>query len=104
MLIARYTEPQVVGLALVVLALVIFVAWLVRRRVAVLQRLYIPTAVIGGFAMLLLGPQVLGALTGTRGPSTASRASRSTCSSWRPSARCLSPRSAPTSPPSSCSR
>jgi len=66
-LIARYTDAQVVGLALVVLALIIFVSWLVRRRVAVLQRLYIPTAVIGGFAMLILGPQVLGALTSSRG-------------------------------------
>ena len=66
-MISKYTAAQVVGLALVVLAVVIWLSWLIRGRVKLLQRLYVPTCVIGGFTMLLLGPQVLGALTGTGG-------------------------------------
>lgn len=66
-MIAKYSAAQVVGLALVVLAALIWLAWVIRRKVAFLRRLYVPTCVIGGFALLLLGPQVLGALTGTDG-------------------------------------
>ena len=66
-MIAKYTAAQIVGLALVVLAVIIWLSWLIRSRVKLLQRLYVPTCVIGGFTMLLLGPQVLGALTGTAG-------------------------------------
>ena len=65
--IAKYSAAQVVGLALVVLMAVIWLAWVIRRRAAFLRRLYVPTCVIGGFAMLALGPQVLGSLTGTQG-------------------------------------
>ena len=66
-MIAKYSAAQVVGLALVVLMAVIWLAWVIRRRAAFLRRLYVPTCVIGGFAMLALGPQVLGSLTGTQG-------------------------------------
>ena len=66
-MIAKYSAAQVVGLALVVLMAVIWLAWVIRRRAAFLRRLYVPTCVIGGFAMLALGPQVLGSFTGTQG-------------------------------------
>ena len=66
-MIAKYSAAQIVGLALVVLMAVIWLAWVIRRRAAFLRRLYVPTCVIGGFAMLALGPQVLGSFTGTQG-------------------------------------
>ncbi|MBV9583016.1 MAG: sodium:glutamate symporter [Chloroflexi bacterium] len=40
---------------------------LVRRYVGVLGALFIPASVIAGFLILFLGPQILGALTGTAG-------------------------------------
>ncbi|GEM_PF-6637995 len=76
-MLAKYTAAQVTGLALVVLTFVIFLAWVLRRRVTFFQRLYIPTAVIGGFLMLLLGPQVLGALTNSQGASSRTGSSTS---------------------------
>jgi len=56
-----------VGLSLVVLSLVFAGAALVRRWTAPLRRLFIPTAVIGGFLVLGLGPEGLGRLVGGAG-------------------------------------
>src|SRR5262245_10346897 len=53
-----------VGLALVVLSLVFACAALIRRWSRPLRRLFIPTAVIGGFLVLGLGPEGLGRLLG----------------------------------------
>ena len=58
-----FTVDQV-GASLVVLAVVFAVAAFVRSRVALLRALFLPTAVIGGFVALLVGPQVMGQLTG----------------------------------------
>jgi ESS family glutamate:Na+ symporter len=55
-----------VGLSLVILSLVFACAALIRRWSSPLRKLFIPTAVIGGFLVLGLGPEGLGrALGGT---------------------------------------
>jgi ESS family glutamate:Na+ symporter len=56
-----------IGRSLVILALVFAFAALVRRRSRPLRALFIPTAVIGGFLALGLGPEGLGRLLGGYG-------------------------------------
>src|SRR5262247_3688245 len=56
-----------VALSLVILSLVFACAALIRRWSSLLRRLYIPTAVIGGFLVLGLGPEGLGRLLGGTG-------------------------------------
>jgi glutamate:Na+ symporter, ESS family len=56
-----------VGLSLVVLSLVFACAALIRRWSRPLRKLFIPTAVIGGFLVLGLGPEGLGRLIGGSG-------------------------------------
>ncbi len=51
-----------VFVAVVLIGLVLLVGKLLRRKISVLQRLYLPSSIIGGILALLLGPQVLGAL------------------------------------------
>ena len=56
-----------VGLSLVILSLVFASAALVRRWSSPLRKLFIPTAVIGGFPVLGLGPEGMGRLLGGTG-------------------------------------
>src|SRR5262252_4849615 len=56
-----------VGLSLVVLSLVFACAALIRRWSRPLRQLFIPTAVIGGFLVLGLGPEGMGRLLGGTG-------------------------------------
>jgi ESS family glutamate:Na+ symporter len=58
-----FTVSQIAA-SLVVLAAVFAVAALIRSRVAVLRDLFLPTSVIGGGLALLIGPQVMGQITG----------------------------------------
>ncbi len=60
----EFTDAQWVGLGLIYVGIALIVALIVRRLVPVLAKLYIPACVIAGFLILLLGPQVLGALAG----------------------------------------
>jgi len=62
-----YSDAQWVGVAFVFLGMVLALAWLVRRYVPPFAALLIPTSVIAGFVILLIGPQMLGAWTGTNG-------------------------------------
>src|SRR5262252_250000 len=55
------------GVSLVILALVFACAALVRRWSRPLRALFIPTAVIGGFLVLGLGPEGIGRLAGGNG-------------------------------------
>jgi ESS family glutamate:Na+ symporter len=55
------------GLSLVILSLVFALASLVRRWSRPLRALFIPTAVIGGFLVLVLGPEGFGRVTGGSG-------------------------------------
>lgn len=56
-----------VGRALVILSLVFAFAALIRRSSRLLRALFIPTAVIGGFVILALGPDGMGRITGGNG-------------------------------------
>jgi ESS family glutamate:Na+ symporter len=56
-----------IGLSLVTLSLVFACAALIRRWASPLRALFIPTAVIGGFLALALGPEGVGRLTGGGG-------------------------------------
>ena len=55
------------GLSMVILSLVFASAALIRRWSGPLRALFIPTAVIGGFLMLALGPEGIGRVTGGSG-------------------------------------
>lgn len=52
-----------IGLSLVVLSLVFASSALIRRWSSLLRKLFIPTAVIGGFLVLGLGPEGMGRLS-----------------------------------------
>jgi ESS family glutamate:Na+ symporter len=56
-----------VGEAIVLLALVFLAAALIRNRWRHLRALFLPTAVIGGFLALALGPEGVGRITGGNG-------------------------------------
>jgi ESS family glutamate:Na+ symporter len=60
-------SPEDIGLSLVILSLVFALAALVRRWTRPLRALFIPTAVIGGFLMLGLGPEGIGRIRGGTG-------------------------------------
>jgi len=65
--IAMTFGPDDVGLALIELSLVFALASLIRRWSRPLRALFIPTAVIGGFLILAMGPEGLGRLMDNRG-------------------------------------
>ncbi len=56
-----------VGSALSILAVLVVLAMAIRRYVPFLRSLFVPNAVTAGFVALLLGPQILGRLTGDDG-------------------------------------
>src|SRR5499426_4477261 len=56
-----------IGWSLMILSLVFAGAALIRRWSRPLRALFVPTAVIGGFLMLGLGPEGLGRMTGGSG-------------------------------------
>src|SRR5499427_3541380 len=60
-------SAEEIGLSLVILSLVFACAALIRRWSRPLRKLYIPTAVIGGFLVLGLGPEGMGRLIGGNG-------------------------------------
>lgn len=66
-MIPDLTQPQIVGLSFVALGMLLGAGWALRRLVRPLGALYLPVSVVTGFLVLLVGPQVLGSLTGTRG-------------------------------------
>src|SRR5262245_33268694 len=60
-------SAEEIGLSLVILSVVFACAALIRRWSRPLRKLFIPTAVIGGFLVLGLGPEGLGRLIGGSG-------------------------------------
>ena len=64
---------------MVMLGAVFLAGWVVGSRIRFLHCFYIPSSIIAGFLVLLLGPQVLGRLTDTSGifPSTVTEVWRS---------------------------
>lgn len=61
------SDAQWAGFSIVVLGLVLLVSAVLRRFVPLLAALFIPTSVIAGFLILLIGPQLFGLWTGTQG-------------------------------------
>lgn len=57
-------SPNVVGLALLLLALMLFLGKVMRIQFKVTQKLFLPASIMGGFAALLLGPEAFGGLLG----------------------------------------
>ncbi|WP_353055450.1 sodium/glutamate symporter [Leucobacter sp. CX328] len=60
----EFSSTQWDALAFVYLGFALMAGMIVRKRVPVLRRLYIPGSVIAGFLILLLGPQIIGRFTG----------------------------------------
>ena len=69
--------------ALVFLFLLMLFCQLLRARTTVFDRLYIPTSIIAGTVGLLLGPQILGALTADQGLLANGLFPESTTTVWR---------------------
>jgi glutamate:Na+ symporter, ESS family len=59
--------PETVGFALLILGLFLLIGKVMRVKIGVVQRLFLPSSVMGGGLILLLGPQVLGRLPGPWG-------------------------------------
>lgn len=55
-------SPNIVGLALLLLALMLFIGKVMRIQMKVTQKLFLPASIMGGFLALLLGPEVFGQL------------------------------------------
>lgn len=61
------SDAQWVGFSIVILGIILLVSAVIRRYVPGVAALFIPTSVVAGFVILLVGPQLLGAWTGTGG-------------------------------------
>ncbi|WP_270180886.1 sodium/glutamate symporter [Alkalihalobacillus sp. CinArs1] len=55
-------SPDQIGFALLYIGVFLLIGKLIRVKVKILQDLFLPASIIGGFIALLLGPQVLGKL------------------------------------------
>ncbi|MDO5747903.1 MAG: sodium/glutamate symporter [Actinomycetaceae bacterium] len=53
-------DPKIVGLALLLLASMLLIGKVLRVKVKWIQNLFLPSAIVGGFLALFLGPEVLG--------------------------------------------
>src|SRR5690625_1032524 len=59
--------PESIGFAIVLLAAVMLIGKLIRVKVPWVQKLLLPSSIVAGFIGLLLGPEVLGQLSGVTG-------------------------------------
>ncbi|MGB7450418.1 MAG: sodium/glutamate symporter [Ornithinimicrobium sp.] len=57
------TAPAI-GFAILILGLFLLIGKIIRVKTPVVQKLFLPSSIIGGFLLLALGPQVLGKLGG----------------------------------------
>ena len=57
-------SPEHIGFALLVLGIFLLLGKWIRMRVELMQNLFLPASVIGGFTALILGPGVLGRIAG----------------------------------------
>ncbi len=57
-------SPEVVGLSLLLIGLALVAAKLIRIKFKIFSTFFLPSSVIGGALLLLLGPEVLGRFTG----------------------------------------
>ncbi|MGO1193038.1 MAG: sodium:glutamate symporter, partial [Nesterenkonia sp.] len=59
--------PESIGFAIVLLAAVMLIGKLIRVKVPWVQKLLLPSSIVAGFIGLILGPGVLGQLSGITG-------------------------------------
>lgn len=59
--------PNAIGFALLILGLFLLIGKVMRVKIGWVQRLFLPSSVMGGALILLLGPQVLGRFAGPWG-------------------------------------
>ncbi|CAN5582722.1 sodium/glutamate symporter [soil metagenome] len=57
-------SPGAVGYAILILGLFLLLGKVIRVKTKAVQKLFLPSSIIGGFIMLMLGPQVLAKLGG----------------------------------------
>lgn len=57
-------SASAVGFAILILGLFLLIGKIIRVKTPVVQKLFLPSSIIGGFLLLFLGPQVLGKLGG----------------------------------------
>lgn len=60
-------SPQAIGFALLILGVALLIGKMVRVKVGWVQALFLPSSIIAGLLLLLLGPQVLGRFDGPWG-------------------------------------
>ena len=56
-----------IGFALLILGLALLIGKIIRVRVGIVQTLFLPSSIVGGTLLLLLGPEVLGRFSGPWG-------------------------------------
>lgn len=60
-------SPQAIGFALLILGVALLIGKMVRVKIGWVQALFLPSSIIAGLLLLLLGPQVLGRFDGPWG-------------------------------------
>ena len=60
-------NPQTIGFSLLILSVGLLVGKIIRVKVRWVQRLFLPSSIVGGVILLVLGPQVLGRIPGPWG-------------------------------------
>ena len=60
-------SANAVGFALLILGLALLIGKIIRVKVGIVQSLFLPSSIVGGALLLLLGPEVLGRFTGPWG-------------------------------------
>lgn len=58
-------SPAIIGIALALLGVLLYIGKLIRLRSKLMQNLFLPSSIIGGFVGLLVGPGILGAIVRT---------------------------------------
>lgn len=58
-------SPAIIGIALALLGVLLYAAKLIRLKSKLLQNLFLPSSIIGGFLGLLFGPGIFGAIVRT---------------------------------------
>ena len=67
-----------IGVALIVLGLFLLLGKVIRVKVGWVQKLFLPSSIVGGALLLMLGPQVLGRVGGPVGETSGGARVRST--------------------------
>ncbi|MFW5794381.1 MAG: sodium:glutamate symporter, partial [Bacillota bacterium] len=53
-------SAEMVGLSIIILLIALLIGKFFRTKVPIFYKFFIPSSIIGGFLLLLLGPEVLG--------------------------------------------